>query len=401
MIAYILAAIGGYLIGDSIKSEKKLARGGETYGEYAVRVKFSESDGSGHAYMYDVEASSDDEAVEMAKSRFMDDYGPFSGVKFKSAEIVRMEEIPMYSEGGQTYKFTFKTTDEYESSRRDGYFEYDTVEVDVDDPKVSYSLYPKSQEEFEKIKRNNKIKSVKPVRLWWDPMDIYDEPDDDGSDEYDERDEYAEGGEVIDEKILMDAYVQGGKSGFNAASGKDFKTYEDWAKDKKIKTHRMYKRAYEGGGKSGFNAAKGREFLSFEEWRSGGMASGGKVKFEDKVVAISSSLEGKKVPKRLKKDYGETYDATEAKEAARRIAGSQLKKSGEKEETTAKKDKFVSANALRKNKTKPMPTTTTKKGEKIKLISAHAKKIWDKEKGEKWKDAIKRASVELKKQNKI
>jgi hypothetical protein len=38
-------------------------------------------------------------------------------------------------------------------------------------------------------------------------------------------------------------------------------------------------------------------------------------------------------------------------------------------------------------------------GEKIKLISAHAKKI--RKEGEKWTNAIKRASVELKKQNKI
>jgi len=42
-----------------------------------------------------------------------------------------------------------------------------------------------------------------------------------------------------------------------------------------------------------------------------------------------------------------------------------------------------------------------KQGEKIKLISAHAKKIWKKEEGEKWTDAIKRASVELKKEKKI
>lgn len=41
------------------------------------------------------------------------------------------------------------------------------------------------------------------------------------------------------------------------------------------------------------------------------------------------------------------------------------------------------------------------KGEKIKLISAHAKKIWKKEQGEKWTEAIKRASVELKKDKKI
>lgn len=41
------------------------------------------------------------------------------------------------------------------------------------------------------------------------------------------------------------------------------------------------------------------------------------------------------------------------------------------------------------------------KGEKIKLISAHAKKIWKKEEGEKWTAAIKRASAELKKDKKI
>ena len=42
-----------------------------------------------------------------------------------------------------------------------------------------------------------------------------------------------------------------------------------------------------------------------------------------------------------------------------------------------------------------------KQGEKIKLISAHAKKIWKKAEGEKWTDAIKRASAELKKDKKI
>ena len=40
-----------------------------------------------------------------------------------------------------------------------------------------------------------------------------------------------------------------------------------------------------------------------------------------------------------------------------------------------------------------------KKGEKIRLISAHAKKI--RKEGEKWTDCIKRASLELKKQKKI
>jgi hypothetical protein len=40
-------------------------------------------------------------------------------------------------------------------------------------------------------------------------------------------------------------------------------------------------------------------------------------------------------------------------------------------------------------------------GEKIKMISARAKKIWNKEKGEKWTDDIKRASAELKKEKKL
>jgi hypothetical protein len=43
---------------------------------------------------------------------------------------------------------------------------------------------------------------------------------------------------------------------------------------------------------------------------------------------------------------------------------------------------------------------TKKSGQKIKLISAHAKKIWNKDK-EKWTDAIKRATIELKKENKL
>jgi hypothetical protein len=43
----------------------------------------------------------------------------------------------------------------------------------------------------------------------------------------------------------------------------------------------------------------------------------------------------------------------------------------------------------------------TKQGEKIKLISAHAKSTWKKDKGEKWTDAIKRSSAELKKAGKI
>ena len=60
-------------------------------------------------------------------------------------------------------------------------------------------------------------------------------------------------------------------------------------------------------------------------------AKGGKVKkkkrvrFVDKVESIADRLDGTKVPKRLKKDYGGRYNREEAEEAGRRIAGAQLR----------------------------------------------------------------------------
>lgn len=43
----------------------------------------------------------------------------------------------------------------------------------------------------------------------------------------------------------------------------------------------------------------------------------------------------------------------------------------------------------------------SKQGDKLKMISTKAKEIWKKEKGEKWTDAIKKASAMLKKEGKI
>jgi hypothetical protein len=65
----------------------------------------------------------------------------------------------------------------------------------------------------------------------------------------------------------------------------------------------------------------GKEYLA-----SGGKMAMGGATFKDKVNAISKRLEGKKVPTRLKKDYGATYDKKEAKQAGQRIAGSMLQK---------------------------------------------------------------------------
>ncbi len=52
-------------------------------------------------------------------------------------------------------------------------------------------------------------------------------------------------------------------------------------------------------------------------------------KFRDKVNAISHNLEGKKVPMKFRKKYGERYDEDESEEAAKNIAGAMRKKYGE------------------------------------------------------------------------
>jgi hypothetical protein len=65
----------------------------------------------------------------------------------------------------------------------------------------------------------------------------------------------------------------------------------------------------------------GKEYLA-----SGGKMEMGGATFKDKVNTISKRLEGTKVPTRLKKDYGATYDKKEAKQAGQRIAGSMIQK---------------------------------------------------------------------------
>ena len=51
-------------------------------------------------------------------------------------------------------------------------------------------------------------------------------------------------------------------------------------------------------------------------------ASGGEVKFADKVKSIKSSLlKRKKVSPSVQKDYGKTYSPKEAEESAKRIVG--------------------------------------------------------------------------------
>lgn len=69
-----------------------------------------------------------------------------------------------------------------------------------------------------------------------------------------------------------------------------------------------------------------REITMIEE-----MASGGKVKFADKVKSVQESLlKRKKVSPKVQKDYGKTYSKEEAKESAQRIVGSRMAQLKEK-----------------------------------------------------------------------
>lgn len=67
-----------------------------------------------------------------------------------------------------------------------------------------------------------------------------------------------------------------------------------------------------------------------EKYAKGGKIKKKRVRFVDKVESIADRLEGTKVPKRLKKDYGGRYNREEAEEAGRRIAGAQLRDSEKK-----------------------------------------------------------------------
>jgi hypothetical protein len=69
-------------------------------------------------------------------------------------------------------------------------------------------------------------------------------------------------------------------------------------------------------------APRNKEALKkkLNEFKKGGEIKK-KATFNDKVDAISKSLEGKKVKSKYKGKYGATYDRKEAKEAAKNIVG--------------------------------------------------------------------------------
>lgn len=196
MIPYILAALGGYLLGDSTKA-KKMADGGQTTGEYAIRVYGNDQEtDSVMTWVYDVEADSEDEAIQKAETMFNYEWG-LSGIDFVKAKVVRMEEIPVYEDGGQPGKFTFKTRDEYEArTTRSDYFDYDSIEVEATN-KDGITLYfqPKSEEEYKRILEVYEVISQKPVRLWYDRAEYEDRDDEYYHSENDDED-FAKGGGV-------------------------------------------------------------------------------------------------------------------------------------------------------------------------------------------------------------
>jgi hypothetical protein len=96
-------------------------------------------------------------------------------------------------------------------------------------------------------------------------------------------------------------------------------------------------------------------------------AGGGKTTFKEKATAIAKNFEGKKVKPKYQKEYGKTYDKTEAKEVGNKIAGSQK----------AKYDSKMSGGG------------STKRGGAMQL----AKQI--RKDGESWQSALKRANEEI------
>jgi hypothetical protein len=117
------------------------------------------------------------------------------------------------------------------------------------------------------------------------------------------------------------------------------------------------------------------EMLEFLRLNKKMYAGGGKTTFSEKAKAIAKNFEGKRVEPKYQKEYGKVYDSREAKEVGNKIAGSQK----------AKYDaKLEKGSEVKKKAGNP----------KMKATIDLAKKI--RKDGEKWTDAVKRASLQLK-----
>lgn len=192
--------------------------------------------------------------------------------------VVSFDRDDLYKNGGiiENPVFTFKTDNDYQRARRTGYIDdYDVVRIEVRHPSgggVDFATHSEEEyfEALDRIKKSDaQIVKTYQDKMYYDINDYYD-PNEERDYDVDDY-EYASGGEVTNARnyvMFIDTLQDADKLGF-----------------------------------------------------------GGKVKFKDKVKSISENLKGRKVPKRLQKEYGKTYDKKwERDESARRIAGSQLKK---------------------------------------------------------------------------
>jgi len=125
-------------------------------------------------------------------------------------------------------------------------------------------------------------------------------------------------------QIKKEDIVEGAK--FKLESGTIFtidKVYEDENNGILVRS------SIEGGGKGNYLDEIDEVVIFFNEENAVKIEikkEGGSVKFKDKVEAISKNLKGKSVPKKYQKKYGKKYNSAESKIAAKKIAGSIVKK---------------------------------------------------------------------------
>ena len=140
----------------------------------------------------------------------------------------------------------------------------------------------------------------------------------------------AKGGNVINIKEIEKEYKENENNNLHSENvvllAENFGTKEELSEAKDIL------KQHEEQGSLSTELRKRRSDLEdvlwkkFQTMKKISMAKGGKTTFKDKVNAISKRLEGTKVPAKLKKEYGATYDKKEAKKAGQRIVGSMIKK---------------------------------------------------------------------------
>jgi hypothetical protein len=193
----------------------------------------------------------------------------------KTGFVIEFSRDDLYENGGiiENPVFTFKTDNEYHNARRSGYIDdYDIVRIEIKHPlgsRLDFATHSEEEylEALDRIKKSEaQIIRTYQDKMYYDINEYYDADEDKGGDE-----EYNTGGEID--------------------TARNYVMFVDTLQD--------------------------ADRLGF----------GGKVKFKDKVKSISENLKGRKVPKKLQKEYGKTYDKKwERDESARRIAGSQLKR---------------------------------------------------------------------------